>query len=128
MTTTPFPFKVLFWFENHSKIIAEIKRTDIQSEDKSLVYKWIVIEKEIRSSSVATELYGESPQNNDQTRISILTFQSMDSSGENQTRTFTEGILHWDSEQADFNGEKMTRVEPSDLSIESLALVFGFLE
>jgi len=127
MTTTPFPFKVLFWFENDSKIIAEIKRTDIQSEDKSLVYKWIVIEKEIRSSSVATEPCGESSKNDYQGRISILTFQSMDSSGENQTRTFAEGILRWDEEQVDFNGKKMKRIDPEGLSVEDLEVIAGFL-
>ena len=123
MTTHQFPFKVLFWFENDSKIITEIKRTDIQSAtaNKSLVYKWIVIKKEIRSSSVATELYDALSQNNDEGRISILTFQSMDSSGGNQTRSFAEGILRWDSEQANFNGEKMKPAEPGHLSMELIA-------
>jgi hypothetical protein len=127
MTINPFPFKILFWFENDSKIITEIKRTDIQSEDKSLVYKWLIIENGTRSSSVATEPYGESSKNDYQGRISILTFQSMDSSGENQTRTFAEGILRWDAHEALFEGEKLTPVNEQQLENQWLEVIARFL-
>ena len=46
MENVQFPFKVLFCFEDEAQLIVEIKRIDIQSEDKSLVYKWLVIQKQ----------------------------------------------------------------------------------
>ncbi|MGV3610651.1 MAG: hypothetical protein ACO1N0_06870 [Fluviicola sp.] len=127
MTTTPFPFKVLFWFENEEKIIAEIKRTGIQSEDKSLVYKWIIREKEIRRSSFATEPCGESSQNNDPNKFSILTFQSMSQIGNEQIREFSEGTLKWNVDEALFNDETLHIIEPENVSNKWLELVAGFL-
>lgn len=113
--TNPFPFKVLFWFENDEKIITEIKRTDIQSDDKGMIYKWIVIQNE---KQIETENEG---------RASVLTFQSMDSSGENQTRRFAEGTLTWNAEHVRFNEEMLRRIEPGDLLTEALEPIAVFL-
>lgn len=109
MTTTPFPFKILFWFENDTKIITEIKRTDIQSEDKSVIYKWIIIQSENKD------------------RISLLTFQSMAQNGNKQIRGFAEGILEWDGITAHFNGEVMTPIAAGELSGEALEEIGRFL-
>lgn len=116
MTTDHLPFKVLFCFENESRLIIEIKRTDIQSEDKSLVYKWIVIRKEIRST-----------QSRLNATISTLTFQSMAQNDNKQIREFEEGTLEWDEITAHFNGEPMTQIEDSEVSGESLELISNFL-
>lgn len=113
MTADQFPFKILFWFENDTKIITEIKRTDIQSEDKSVIYKWIIIQNEKQSENEG--------------RISLLTFQSMAQDGDKQVRGFAEGILEWDETIAHFNGEAMTPIEAGELSGESLELISHFL-
>jgi hypothetical protein len=109
--TNPYPFKVLFCFENDKQLIIEVKRTDIQSEDKSLVYKWLKIQK----------------HNENGDKIFVLTFQSMESSGENQTRRFAEGTLTWNAEQVRFNEEILRWVEPSDLLTEALEPIAVFL-
>ena len=109
MTTNPFPFKVLFWFADDSKIIAEIKRTDIQSEDKNLVYSWLHI-----------DTHSE--------QIKKLTFQSMNQLDGEQIRMFSEGILKWNTAYVTFDGKKMTRVEPEQLPLEALELIAGFLD
>lgn len=106
MTTNLFPFQVLFCFEDDFKFIVEIKRTDIQSEDKSLVYKWLHIDK---SSG----------------QIWQLTFQSMDQSEGEQIWNFAEGTLTWNAAAVIFNDEKMTRID-SELSTEWLKLIAGF--
>lgn len=106
MTANPFPFQVLFCFENDSKIIAEIKRTDIRSDDKSQVYKWLLIQQE----------------------VSVLTFRSMSQNADQQQREFAEGILEWDRTTAYFNGEPMTPIAPHDLSGESVELILHFLQ
>ncbi len=108
MTTNPFPVKVLFYFEDEFQIITEIKRTDIQSEDKSLVYKWLHIDK---SSG----------------QISQLTFQSMDQSEGEQIRQFAEGTLIWNADNVSFNDALMNRREPEQLPIELLELISQFL-
>ncbi|MNU85634.1 hypothetical protein D3C71_753800 [compost metagenome] len=108
MLTNQFPFKVLFCFENELQIIIEIKRTDIQSEDKSLVYKWLKITK-------------------NPVGIQQLSFRSMDVSGENQTRTFAEGTLNWNSEFATFNEEKMTPIHTEQINVNWLELIADFL-
>lgn len=113
MTITPFPFKVLFCFENETRLIVEIKRTDIQSEDKSLIYKWIFIQNE--------------KQNENEDRISVLTFQSMESSGERQIRTFAEGILIWNKDEAVFNNEKLAPVDVQLINQKYLMLISDFL-
>jgi hypothetical protein len=105
--TNQFPFKVLFCFENESKLIVEIKRTDIQSEDKSLVYKWLLIQHE--------------------NLIQVLTLRSMVQNGEKQVREFAEGILEWNETKAHFNGEAMTPIESDDVSYKSLELISNFL-
>lgn len=108
MLINPFPFKVLFCFENELQIIIEIKRTDLQSEDKSLVYKWLKITK-------------------NPVEIQQLSFRSMDDSGENQTRTFVQGILKWNSDSALFNDEKMLPVQAEHIKIQWLELIADFL-
>ncbi len=108
MFTNPFPFNVLFCFENELQIIIEIKRTDIQSEDKSLVYKWLKITK--------TPI-----------EIQQLSFRSMDDSGENQTRTFAEGMLKWNPDFALFNDEKMLSVQAEHVNMQWLELIADFL-
>lgn len=113
MTTDHLPFKVLFCFENESRLIIEIKRTDIQSEDKSLIYKWIFIQNE--------------KQNENEDRISVLTFQSMESSGERQIRTFAEGILIWNKDEAVFNNEKLAPVDVQLINQKYLMLISDFL-
>lgn len=105
--TNQFPFKVLFCFENESKLILEIKRTDIQSEDKSLVYKWLLIQHE--------------------NLIQVLTFQSMAENDDKQIREFAEGILEWNETTAHFNGEAMIPIESDHISYRSLELVSIFV-
>jgi hypothetical protein len=108
MQTTPFPFRVLFCFENSVQLLLEIKRTDIQSEDKSKVYQWLRIEK-------------STPE------ISRLHFQAMDASGEQQSRTFAEGELTWNSGSARFNDEELSTVTVNDVANEWLELIAGSL-
>ena len=115
MTTAPLPFKVLFWFENDTKIITEIKRTDIQSADKSVIYKWIFIQNEKQN------------ENENEDGISVLTFQSMESSGERQIRTFAEGILTWNTHEAVFNDEKLKPVDVHLINQKYLTLISDFL-
>ncbi|AEA42053.1 hypothetical protein [Fluviicola taffensis] len=107
MVTNQFPFKVLFCFEDEFKLITEIKRTDIQSEDKSLVYKWLHIDK---SSG----------------QIWQLTFQSMDQLEGKQIRDFAEGNLTWNASSVNFNDEAMTRIE-TELTTDWLKLIADFL-
>ncbi|TSJ48234.1 hypothetical protein [Fluviicola chungangensis] len=116
MATQQFPFKVLFYFENESKLIVEIKRTDIQSEDKSVIYNWLIIQKEIRSA-----------QSRQSATISVLTFRSMAQNGDEQIREFAEGILKWDETAAHFNGEAMTQIEAGELSGQLFELISDFL-
>lgn len=111
MTTTSFPFKVLFCFENASKLIVEIKRTDIQSEDKSVIYQWICIQNE----------------SGNEDRISVLTFQSMSQSHDEQIREFEEGTLTWDAAGAHFNEEPMRQIKSNDIPYRSLELISNFL-
>jgi len=106
--TNPFPFKVLFCFEDEFKLIIEIKRTDIQSDDKSVVYKWLHIDK---SSG----------------QIWQLTFQSMDQINGEQIREFAEGTLTWNADNANFNGEEMDRVDPELINPKWMELVSRFL-
>lgn len=108
MQTNSFPFNVLFCFENEFQIIIEIKRTDIQSEDKSLVYKWLKITK-------------------NPLKIQALTFRSMDISGGNQTRTFAEGTLKWNLGSSSFNEEKMTPIHADQLTTQWLKAITDFL-
>lgn len=108
MQTNSFPFNILFCFENEFQIIIEIKRTDIQSEDKSLVYKWLKITK-------------------NPFEIQQLSFRSMDISGENQTRTFAEGILKWNADSSSFNEEKMTPVHTETITIKWLESIENYL-
>ena len=108
MITNPFPFKVLFSFEDEFKLITEIKRTDIQSEDKSLVYKWLHIDK---SSG----------------QVLQLTFQSMDQADGAQIREFAEGTLTWNAETVIFNDKEMDRVDPELINPKWMELVLQFL-
>ena len=108
MLTNSFPFNVLFCFESEFQIIIEIKRTDIQSEDKSLVYKWLKITK-------------------NPVEIQQLSFRSMEKSGENQTRSFTEGVLKWNSASASFNDETMLPVNNELVNNQWLKLIADFL-
>ena len=108
MVTNQFPFEVLFCFENEFQIVIEIKRTDIQSEDKSLVYKWLKITK-------------------NPLEIQQLSFRSMDASGENQTRTFAEGILKWNSDSSAFNEEKMIPVQTEQIDLQWLQRIADYL-
>lgn len=142
MTTAKFPFKVLFWFENDSRIITEIKRTDIQSEDKSLVYKWIIIQKQNENEN-ENEKQNES-ENENEGQISVLTFQSMESLEDKQVREFVEGRLEWNAEEnekqnedttsfskknvneAVFNGEKLAPVHPQQVNERWMEVIAGF--
>lgn len=103
-----FPFKVLFCFEDQNQAIIEIKRTDIQSDDKSLVYKWLHLDKNSR-------------------QIRQLTFIGMDQADGEQFRTFAEGTLTWNAENVQFNGEEMNRIDPLLIHAEWLQLIAGFL-
>ncbi|MDF3025745.1 MAG: hypothetical protein K0S23_52 [Fluviicola sp.] len=108
MATDLFPFKVLFCFEDTVKLIAEIKRTDIQTEDKSIVYKWLLIDKSSRE-------------------VRQLTFLSMDQSEGEQIRNFAEGTLSWNAAAVDFNGKEMDRNEPDHMDTKWLEIIAGFL-
>lgn len=108
MATDQFPFKVLFCFEDGIKLITEVKRTDIQSADKILIYKWLLINK--RSGQVQQ-----------------LIFQSMDQSEGEQIRNFAEGVLTWNAENVSFNGEEMDRIEPEHIANKWLELISRFL-
>lgn len=108
MTTNPTPFKVLFCFENDAQLILEIKRTDIQSDDKSLVYKWLKIAK-------------------DPEQIQTLSFRAMEALGENQVRTFAEGTLTWNANLASFHDETLLPVSADHVPARWLELIAGFL-
>jgi|GEM_PF-3807974 len=108
MTTQPYPFKVLFYFEDEFKLILEIKRTDIQSDDKSHIYKWLHIDK---SSG----------------QIWQVSFQSMNQADGEQTREFAEGTLTWNAGTVIFNDEAMDRVDPEHANPEWLQLIAEFL-
>lgn len=109
MATDQIFFKVLFCFEDESKVITEIKRTDIQSEDKSLVYKWLLIQK----------------QNGE--HITPLTFQSMDQSEGEQIRHFAEGTLTWNAAAVSFNNKEMDRIDPELMDPKWIRLIADFL-
>lgn len=113
MIVNQFPFKVLFCFENATKLIVEIKRTDILSTDKSMIYKWIIIQNEKQSEHAG--------------RISLLTFQSMAQNGDKQVREFAEGTLEWAGTTAHFNGEAMTPIEAGELATEASEEIGRFL-
>lgn len=108
MTTTPAPFEVLFCFENALQLVIEIKRTDIQSEDKSRIYYWLNISKKTGT-------------------IETLSFRSMDNSETTQVRTFAEGTLEWDANTARFNNEKLAPVDVQHVGIEWLERIAGLL-
>jgi hypothetical protein len=108
METEPFFFQVLFCFEDATKLITEIKRTDIQTEDKSLVYKWLMIDK---NSCIVRQ----------------LTFISMDQSEGEQIRHFAEGILTWNAGAVSFDGEEMDRIEPDHMDTKWLEIIAKFL-
>lgn len=110
MATDQFPFKVLFCFEDAYKLIVEIKRTDIQTEDKSLVYKWLMIRKQ-----------------NDNEQVTVLSFQSMDKSEGEQIRHFAEGVLTWNAENVSFNEEEMDRIEPEHMDIKWSEIIVRYL-
>lgn len=106
--TNEFPFKMLFCFEDEFKLITEIKRTDIQSEDKSLVNKWLHIDK---SSG----------------QVWQFSFQSMDQINGEQIREFAEGTLTWNAGTVIFNDEEMDRVDPEFINPKWMELVLQFL-
>jgi hypothetical protein len=108
MATDLFPFKVLFCFEDATKLITEIKRTDIQTEDKSLVYKWLMIDK-------------------NSGQVQQLTFLSMDQSEGEQIRNFEEGTLTWNAGVVNFNGEEMDRIEPDHMDTKWSEIIVRFL-
>lgn len=51
----------------------------------------------------------------------------MDISGENQTRTFAEGILKWNADSSSFNEEKMTPVHTEKIIIKWLESIENYL-
>ena len=112
-----FPFNVLFWFENDEKIITEIKRTDIQSNDKGLIYKWIRIQKQKQNEN----------ENENEERIVVFGFQSMESLADKQVRVFAEGILEWNANEALFNGEKLVPGDAQLVDGNWMEVVAGFL-
>ncbi|WP_341908334.1 hypothetical protein [Fluviicola taffensis] len=115
MTTNPFPFQVLFCFEDEFKLIVEIKRTDLQSEDKSLVYKWLMIQK-------------QNEKQNEHEGIQVLTFQSMNQADGEQTREFAEGTLSWNAGTVIFHDDEMDRVDPEHINPRWLKLISQFLD
>ena len=145
MTTNLFPFKVLFCFEDAYKLIVEIKRTDIQTEDKSLVYKWLMIQKQ-KQNKKQNENENENENENTASlkfrsdsepvadlstvrkeQITVLSFQSMDQSEGEQIRYFAEGNLTWNADNVSFNGEEMDRIEPEHIDVKWLELIARFL-
>ena len=137
MTTNLFPFKVLFCFEDAYKLIVEIKRTDIQTEDKSLVYKWLMIQKqkqneEQNENTASLKFRSDSEPVADlstvrKEQITVLSFQSMDQSEGEQIRYFAEGNLTWNADNVSFNGEEMDRIEPEHIDVKWLELIARFL-
>ncbi len=81
-------FKTLFIFCNETSILIEVGRVDIESEDKSKIYFWLIVDR-----------------NNLQ--VTRLNFRSM-SQGENgeNKREFEQGSLTFNTERAIFNGEQ----------------------
>ena len=77
-------FKTLYYLENGTLSILEIKRTDLAPDaDISEVYKWLQIDK------FSFE-------------VSPLSFRSMDSSDHVEERFFDQGYLKFNSEQGTF--------------------------
>ena len=77
-------FKCLYYLENGTLSIVEIKRTDLSADaDISDVYKWLQIDK------FSFE-------------VSPLSFRSMDSSDHVEERFFEQGYLTFNKEQGTF--------------------------
>ncbi len=77
--------KILFYLENETIILAEVKRTDLKNEtDKSKIFFWLQIHK----------LSG---------KIEKLTFVSMKSEKETEERVFQEGKLTFNTQTGLFS-------------------------
>ena len=101
-------FKTIFSFENKTNYLIEIARTDMDSEDKSKIYFWLLIEKDGFS-------------------VTRLVFRSMSQSedGENH-REFEQGKLNFNNERAVFNGETLD-AKHGDLASDLVTAIQGFL-
>ena len=80
------PFKVLFFLKGKEQSIIEIKRTDIESDDKSKIYFWLRFYEKDNS-------------------IERLIFSSMKTTGEVEERKFTEGVLIFDNQSGHFSND-----------------------
>ncbi|MEM6967471.1 MAG: DinB family protein [Bacteroidota bacterium] len=90
MNNNPFTFDVVFYLKGTTESLIEIKRTDIESEEISKIYHWLLIDE----------------ANHEVTR---LIFVSMRTVGEVEEREFTEGKLVFNSQMGQFfqhNGRK----------------------
>jgi len=77
-------FKVLFFFDNSTISVVEVKITDnLAGNDPGKIYHWLFIDKTTAS-------------------LHRLNFISMNTSENRQQRSFRQGILHFDDRNADF--------------------------
>lgn len=73
-------FTCLYYLENDTHCILEIKRTDLpENADISEVFQWLMLAKQSQ-------------------QIEALTFRSIDSSGQVQERFFEQGYLKFNSQ------------------------------
>ncbi len=77
-------FTILFLLESETNWIIEIKRLDIDSEDKVQIYFWLKCDKHTL-------------------KITRLNFVGMSKNGETEQREFSQGILNFDMYNGTFN-------------------------
>lgn len=89
-------FSTLFSFENSTHRLVEVVREDIETDDKSRKYFWLLVE----LSSLA---------------ITRLEFQSMTGELDGwQARGFTQGALRFSASEAVFGGDEQRFVASAD--------------
>lgn len=98
-------YKVIYSFAKGKQWLAEIKRTDIESEDKSEIYFWLRL---------------DVPKG----ELEVLEFKSMSTKNGKELRVFTQGELEFTTEKADFL--KRTFVQ-KPLDIEAKAIINAFI-
>jgi hypothetical protein len=93
-------FKFLFVFEAENEAIVEVKRTDIQSNDPSVLYQWLLLTTKPDSPSVCklsfVSMWNKNDSENDrQSRDGKEIFFTSE-------REFSEGFFQFSSERGSF--------------------------
>lgn len=99
-------FEVLYCFSKGKQSIVEVKRLDIESEDKSEIYFWLKID---------TQNF----------EIEVLDFKAQSSKNGIQFRTFSQGKLEFDEKGAVY--EKL-KLRSGTVKSEEKALIGLFLK